>query len=152
MVSNPFSKLLSGLLLVLAFSTKSYSQHPAKEATIARINELLGKSVYIEVSHDQLTVHYRDEMGKEVRMDKAPLADLMEVPFIEKESNLLCIPCMKDAAGCVIRVLIIQNVKREYDRVSIPVPVGETALIVQKAFMHLIRLQTLAGYKDNVQL
>ncbi len=147
---RPGSKLLLIVLFVWAFSLKSYSQSPGKEETVRRINELTGNKLQVEVAHDQITIRILDEAGAVIRIDKAPLADLAEEAFVEKESGLVCVPCLKDAAGCVTRTLVVQKVKREYDRISLPVKDPASAAPLSTAITHLIRMQTVTGYKDDV--
>lgn len=147
---RPGSKLHLIVLFVWAFSLKSYSQSPGKDETVRRINELTGNKLQVEVAHDQITLRILDESGAVIRIDKAPLADLAEEAFVEKESGLVCVPCLKDAAGCVTRTLVVQKIKREYDRISLPVKDAATATSLSTALTHLIRLQTLTGYKDDV--
>ncbi|CAN5603375.1 hypothetical protein BH11BAC2_BH11BAC2_15200 [soil metagenome] len=146
------SKLLSMLILMLTFSSKSYSQSPKKDETLAYINRMLGTSCQVDLKGGTMMVSFRDPEGKLLREDKAQIMDLEFDVNYDQEYHLLCMPCLKDVAGCVTRTLMVQKSKRETDRISIAVEDESKYKNLQKAFEHLIRLEAEHGYKDEVTL
>jgi hypothetical protein len=76
----------------------------------------------------------------------------VDSPTYEEESNLMCIPCLKDADGCVTRSLIIQKIRRQFNRISFTPSKKEDYSKIKKALQHLIRLQSEVGYKETVSL
>ncbi len=147
-----YGKLHLVLILMLAFFQKSYSQSPGKTATLDFLNKKLGERTQLEIKMNDLIVITKNESGEVIREDKVPFSDLEVNSFYEEESDLLCIPCLKDVQGCVTRTLKVQKIKRPYDRISIIAGGTENYKQLQKAIEHLIRLESEVGYKDEITL
>lgn len=145
-------KLLSLIIISCLFSSKSYSQFPDKKTTVDSLNSWLKPNTTIELKGSNVIFKSYDEKGEFVKEDKAPFADLVDQPIYEEESNLICIPCLKDADGCVTRSLIIQKIRRQFNRISFTPSQKEDYSKIKKALQHLIRLQSEVGYKETVSL
>ncbi len=146
------AKLLSLLIISCLFSMKSYSQYPDKKTTVDSLNSWMRPITTIELNGSNVIIKSYDEKGKFVKEDKAPFADLTVTPYYEEESNLICIPCLKDADGCVTRSLIVQKIRRQFNRISFTPSRKEDYSKIKKALQHLIRIQSEVGYKDSVSL
>ncbi len=143
-------KLLPVLTFMLLIFTKSYSQAPAKKETLEFLNTTLGNNPQVEIKTGHLVLVFINENGKIFREDKVPLEELDVKAYFEKESGLVCVPCLKNADGCVTKTMIEQKIKRPADRISMKVKSEEQAASVMKALEHLIKLTTEIGYKDEI--
>lgn len=148
---------LPGRLILLAvglnfFSMESYSQSPGKDETLSYINQVLGQRTEVNIRSGTILVKFYDQQAQYIREDKVPSPDLDLPMYYEAENNLLCIPCAKDVPGCVTRTLVVQKVKKAYDRLSIPVTDEAMYKRLEKAFDHLIRLYSEDGYKNEISL
>ncbi len=145
-------KLLLVLIFLLAIIQKSYSQSPGKNETLTFLNKKLGGKTVLDIRMNNLVVSIKDDKGNLIREDKVTFSELDLKSFYEEESDLLCVPCLKDAPGCVTRTLIVQKIKRPCERISISVGGKENYKIIQKALEHLIKLESEVGYKDEITL
>lgn len=144
-------KLILIVTLVCAFSCISYSQSPGKDETLLYINRMSGPVYQVEVKGGNLIIDFKDKTGKLQRRDKIPAAALDTIINYEKESGLLYINCA-DNEECVTRELILQKIKRQYNRMSIPVNSEEDYLKLHKAFDHLISILAEINYKNEIVL
>jgi hypothetical protein len=137
------------ILLVLTNAGKSYSQVPGKEETVSYLNALGGDSVQFNLKGAVLSIRIVAGDQKPIREDKVNLVDLDTVVQFESESNLSFINCLSDYGNCVTRTLMVQKIKREYNRVSFPsaekVHFGYAAALV-----HLVKITGVKNYKDEV--
>ncbi len=143
-------KVLLASIFMLTIFQKSYSQSPDRQFTLDYINKSLGKEIQTDIKGSQLVVTFYNNQGEKIREDRAPLAYLDLKVFFEEGSTLLCIPCLKNEEDCVTRTLVVQKIKRPYDRISISVQDKVQFQKLKKAFEHLIRLTSEIGYKDAV--
>jgi hypothetical protein len=149
-LSNLSSILLS-CLLVVTIAAKSYTQVPDKAQTMAYLNKLGGDSVRFSLKGVQLTIDLLDGNQKMLRLDKVMLTDLDTVASFESSSKLVCVNCIKGTPDCVNRELIVQKVRRNYDRISILTSLEKSAGYIA-AIQHLIKITSVKKYKDEVLL
>jgi hypothetical protein len=131
---------------------KSYSQFPDKKTTVDLLNSWMKPNTTIEMKGSNVIFKSFDEKGEFIKEDKASFSDLVDSPTYDEESNLICIPCLKDAEGCVTRSLIIEKIRRQSSRISFKPSRKEDYSKIKKALQHLIRLQSEVGYKETVSL
>lgn len=143
--------ILLGIALVPAIVSKSYSQSPGREATLEYLNRLGGDSIQFSLKGTQLQITYSGKEGKVVRYDKAQTTDLDTVAKFESSSRLVSVNCLADVQDCVTRELIVQKIKRNYGRISIPAT-EETAVAYKTALQHLIKILTVKKYNDEILL
>lgn len=137
---------------MLTINQKSYSQSPGKNETLSYLNKKLGGKTVLDIRMNNLVVSIKDDNGNLIREDKVTFSELDLKSFYVEESDLLCVPCLKDAPGCVTRLLIVQKIKRPCERISIIVGGKQNFKLIQKALEHLIRLESEVGYKDEITL
>ena len=128
----------------------SYSQSPNKAVTLSLLNSWVNPSVVIEVKGNSVYVKSFDLGSVLVKVDKAPLSELTVNPFIDADSKQICIPCLKDAEGCVTRTLPMQKIKKSFNRVAFEVKDDAMRRKVVQAITHLIRIESEVGYKESV--
>jgi hypothetical protein len=140
-----FSLFVSGLL-----GEPVFAQQPDKAGTLAFINSKLAPSTQIDLEQGTIYAEFRDSTGQLIRKDRVEIPDFGEVIEFEYESGLLCIPCSRYIPNCVTRELVLQKVRRGYDRFSIPLDGPEEYEPLRKAFDHLFKILTIGGYRETV--
>lgn len=136
--------------LLLCASGTLAAQEPDKAETLKYINTRLGGSVELLHKGGTLFVVYYDSSRVLYREDRVKTPDLRFDILWERESGLLCIPCLQEYPECVSREMHLQKIKRGYSRLSIPVKDFEQFVSLRKAMDHLIRMTSENGYKAKV--
>ena len=151
---HTYQLLLRKLALVvfgmMLLSVNSYSQSPSKAETLSLLNAWMNPSVVFEVKGNNISVKSFDTSATMIKDDKAPMSELVVSPFIDKETKQICVPCLKDAEGCVTRNMPLQKIKKPFNRITLEVADDAKREKVLKALTHLIRLESEVGYKEIV--
>jgi hypothetical protein len=136
-----------GMMLLCSIS---YSQSPSKAETLTFLNSWMNPSVVFEVKGNNISVKTFDVANTMIKDDKAPMSELVVNPFIDVVTKQICIPCLKDAEGCVTRTMPVQKIKKPFNRITLEVNDDAMRNKVLKALTHLIRLESEVGYKEIV--
>jgi hypothetical protein len=147
---QPFFAIIPLMTLFIGLSLNAMAQEPDRRGTIEFINQMLSPDTYVDLDQGTLFAEFRDSTGQVIRKDRVEIPDFGEVIEFEYESGLLCIPCSKYIPGCVTRELVLQKVRRGYDRFSIPLSGPEEYEPLRKAFDHLFKILTVGGYRETV--
>ena len=110
----------------------------------------MNPSVVFEVKGNNISVKSFDSSNSMIKDDKAPMSELVVSPFIDVETKQICIPCLKDAEGCVTRTMPAQKIKKSFNRITLEVKDDALRNKVLVALTHLIRLESEVGYKEIV--
>lgn len=143
-------KLTPVVFGMMLLCSNSYSQSPSKTETLAFLNSWMNPSVVFEVKGNNISVKSFDSGSVLIKDDKAPMSELVAVPFIDVETKQICIPCLKDAEGCVTRTMPVQKIKKSFNRITLEVKDDAMRNKVLAALTHLIRLESEVGYKEIV--
>jgi hypothetical protein len=130
---------------------KTYSQHPNRQETVTYLNKIGGDSLRFQVKGAQITISFFTPTGNLMREDVVQSVDLDTIGRFEPLSSLLYVNCLSAYQGCVTRTLTVQKIKRQYDRISLPVH-SESLEPMRKALVHLIKMLSIRNYHDEVLL
>lgn len=134
-------KKLFYIVIFLFISLSSMAQSISMEETIRYINNKLGADCSLDVVKGKLMAFYYDK-GKLDRKDKVNIAilDTNRIGF-EKEGNILFISCKENEYDGVERILLKDNIKKQYSRISFVIPSDDKSVEGMKAaFGHMLRL------------